>query len=734
MAHAPALSPDLIRQSVGLARTMSAAARNWTLYPPEHPTVVASVRRLQDALTASVSGAAFTFGVTPQTLLVVGVPLPDEPVIGEAARLLHDRDILQITFVGEVPLDAVHALLRVLTTPPDDLRAAGGPAHAWDVNGHASIAIEQIDYESLLEDRDDIDLDADRHDDIWRSIVNSIASGQAVFDEAQQQRLLEISGDVAQIGDLATAVAGPKCTIDGSPLITTQAATVLAVFRHLTGIVQVMEPERLPDVMRNIASASTSLNPHVVLQMMQSEEVSQDSPILERLTAAFDDDTVARLLATALARDGRASARLAQVFDTIAPDVERKQRVLTMTRTFLSELDFGKGGQFKAAWATMEGLLLNYDESPYVSTNYQAALAGADARAEMLADRNLPPELPEWIETLGQDNVRTLSVLLITDLLRIEEHADRAAEIARDVAALGEDLLMSGAFDDALLVIRTLKQTSGGTSSVAPAACRAAVVGLGGSAALREAASLIGDLDDASYKTFAECCRLIGPTAVQALQPALESEQDTTAYTRARELARGYGAPAVPHFTRLSEDSRWFVQRTAAELLGTTRSADAIPALQALLRRADARVLRAAVSALAGIDDPGASRAIQTVLRAAGGTARTAVIDALVAGRDPRVVPMLSKILADTDPFGPDHRTVLDTLDAVRQLADDRAVPAVVAVMIKKKFFAGKKADAFKGAAVDALRAIGGPKAQEALADAARTGDRRLKKAVAQRS
>ena len=52
--------------------------------------------------------------------------------------------------------------------------------------------------------------------------------------------------------------------------------------------------------------------------------------------------------------------------------------------------------------------------------------------------------------------------------------------------------------DDVRVVIETLKQTAESRSSVAPAACRAAVVSLGGSAALREAAGLIGDLDEAA--------------------------------------------------------------------------------------------------------------------------------------------------------------------------------------------------------------------------------------------
>ena len=155
-----------------------------------------------------------------------------------------------------------------------------------------------------------------------------------------------------------------------------------------------------------------------------------------------------------------------------------------------------------------------------------------------------------------------------------------------------------------------------------------------------------------------------------------------------------------------------------------------MPALQGLLRRSDARVLRQAVAALAGIDDPAAARAVQTILRAATGATRAAVVDALVAEKDPRVVPMLMRILDESDPFGDDHQTVLDTLGAVEQLADERAIPAVVATMRKKKLFTRRKARAFKIASVQALRAMATPKAKAALDDASRTGDRLLKRIV----
>src|SRR5262249_58035787 len=111
MAQASALSPDLIRLSVALARAIATAARSWSMYPPEHQIVEEAVRRFREAVTASASGAAVTFGVTPRTLLVAGLPLPGDSAVGDTARLLHDHDVLQLTFLGDIPAEALHALL-----------------------------------------------------------------------------------------------------------------------------------------------------------------------------------------------------------------------------------------------------------------------------------------------------------------------------------------------------------------------------------------------------------------------------------------------------------------------------------------------------------------------------------------------------------------------------------------------------------------------------------------------
>jgi HEAT repeat protein len=731
------LSPDLARTLQQLARALLAAVRNWTLYPPEHPTVATSVRRLCQAISTSSLGAVFTIGVTPETLLVEGAAAdPAQAGIAEAAALLHDRDLLRLTFVGQVTPDVVQALLRMLTLERDERRDQGGPARIWAATGHTSIALEQIDYEKVLAREEGDVPEAARRDDLWRSIVLAMADRQtAIFDERAQARLLAIAESPLDIAETATAAAAPLCAPDGSPMITSQAAVVIAAFRHLTSIVSVMAPERGPEVMGNLAAAARHLDPHVVIQMMQAEEDPADgAPVVSRLAAAFDDGAVAQLLATSLALEGKASDRLATIFSTIAPDPDRKRRVLTMTRNLLSESDFSRSadrGQFQMLLSSMEELLVAYDDRPFVSDQYHAGLEGAGARAEQMAAGELPAELADWIVSLGQDNVRSLSVTMLIDLFTLERDATRAAEIAGDLERLAEDLLLGGAYDETLRVTQTLgARTRQPPGTAGRDASLVALDTLGESLAMRETAALAGEVEAADWASIRAVFTAVGTACVEALKPILMVEEPTPGTVRAEEAILAFGRPAVSRLAPLVDDPRWFVKHNAARLLGHIGTADAVPLLQPLLRQADPRVVREAVTALRSIDDPAAARAVHTALRAATGEQRQAVIDALVAGQDARVVPILILILRESQPLGKDHEMVLDAIRALGATGHDDGIPALRTLAERRAWLGRKKLRAVKEQSVAAIERIGGPKAEAALRDAARTGDRMLRKIV----
>ena len=730
MPEVTRLSPELSRSVSAFARALVAAARSRALYPPEHPAVRSSVDRLRTALTAAAAGQPFSFGVTPDTLLIDGAPaLASEGPVQDAAAWLHERDVLRLTFAPDVPPAVLHTFLSLLAEDAAKLRDKGGPARAWAESGHHAIAVEQVDYARVLEDRE-VQHPARRKDDLWKSIVGAVLDRRKSLDQAIQRRMLEIAGDTAAIGELAREVIEPNHAADGSPMLTTQAAAVVAAYRHLAGIVDVMAPERRAEVMQNLASATASLDPRVVMEMLRGPEegAAADTGLKRGLADAFDDVKVAQLLATTLAIDGQASERLAEVFDTIAPDEPRKRRVLTLTRSLLNESSFGRSDQFQTLWSSMEELLLTYNERPFVSAQYQTGLDHIGERAGAMANAEIPDDLLALVDTLGQDNVRRLSVILLIDLLKLERDPARATDVARDAAALGEDLLLAGDYDSALSVVKALASEAANPASVASDGSRVALDTLALTPAFVEASELLGEMSDGEAQRFSEVCEQIGPAAIEALRRLLDVDALTTARRRATAIVRGFGARAVTRLAPLVSSTQWYAQRNVADLLGEIGSAEGVPLLQPLLRGTDPRVMRAAVRALSNIDDPSAARSVHTVLRAAAGEQRAAVVAALVAERDPRVVPVLVRILTESDPLGSDHQIVLETLGALARVGNDEAIPPVATLMRRRTWLARRKIRAVKRASLEALRGIGTAAAQQALTDAAANGDRMLRK------
>jgi hypothetical protein len=728
MAQRADSAADVTRLAVAFARAMTVGLRSWGFYPPEHPAVAMAVERLIATATEACVGGMMQLAVTPRALLLDGLPLDSTDLAAiECAELLHDRDILQLTLAAP-PNDAIiRAFLTVMSLDRETRRARGGPAAIWGAEDQTAILVEQIDYQEILER--ELDEGPSRRDATWKSIVRSIIMGQSTFTAAEQERLLEISRDVGAIGELCKDAKEPFSMPDGSPMLTTQAATVLAVYRHIAKTVTALEPERVQEVINTLALAAGNLDTSTALELLlQEEHADEGIPIVAALKQSFDDQQVALLLARALASPGHATSRLARVLDTIAPDDQRKKRVLTLARKLISERDFGSKRPIDDIRKSLDELLLQYDETTYVSKDYRESMDHAATRAADLAARGLPPEMDEWLATLGGDSVRRLSGQLLIDLLRNETVAGRMAETARDMAAFVEELLLAGAYAECVPVIDELTAATTRKPAIAPDACRRAIDGVGDSSAFAEAASTLGDQSADEFAAFEKLVRAIGPSTIPGLMTAYQREDGGTAADRATVLIGALGAPAIPAITAALEDKRWFAQRELAKALGRIGGAAAVPPLQSLLRRADLRVLQTAVAALSGISDPGAERALHMVLKATTGESRAAVINSLVGLKDARVVPMLTRILPETDPFSDEHPLLFETLTALSTMKDDRAVAPIAAVARKKKWSAWGRTKQTRKACLDALARIGTTKAKHAIADLASTGDFFLKR------
>ena len=124
---------------------------------------------------------------------------------------------------------------------------------------------------------------------------------------------------------------------------------------------------------------------------------------------------------------------------------------------------------------------------------------------------DVPADLVELLDTLGQDNVRRLSVRLLIDLLTLEKDPARAPEIARDVAALSEDLLLAGDYDSTLAVVTALQTQAADATAVAQPGepGRARQRGQHGRRSSRRP-ELLGEMAEAEAGIFADICARIG--------------------------------------------------------------------------------------------------------------------------------------------------------------------------------------------------------------------------------
>ena len=153
-APTQSLSPDVAARLAEFAKACKAATRIVSMYPPTHPAIQAALARIADASKQATYNGPFTITVLPDTLLVGGRGfLKPEQSVTELATLLHQQLIIEMTLLDRLDNDAWHAFLTLLAKSPEDARAVGGVAKAWEETGNKAIGLKEIDYAEVLRER-----------------------------------------------------------------------------------------------------------------------------------------------------------------------------------------------------------------------------------------------------------------------------------------------------------------------------------------------------------------------------------------------------------------------------------------------------------------------------------------------------------------------------------------------------------------------------------------------------
>ncbi|ABA88427.1 HEAT-like repeat-containing protein [Syntrophotalea carbinolica DSM 2380] len=119
-----------------------------TTYPPNHPLITSSIRKVLDRLRKLLEfREKISLAVARDSLMVEYALLDSQnPVFRKLAKILFDRDIASITFFKSADVEEILRFNETMSCKRDDLREMGGVSRAVEEAGIRNIVVQEINY------------------------------------------------------------------------------------------------------------------------------------------------------------------------------------------------------------------------------------------------------------------------------------------------------------------------------------------------------------------------------------------------------------------------------------------------------------------------------------------------------------------------------------------------------------------------------------------------------------
>ena len=719
----PLLDQDATNRLTDFARACKAAARAVSLYPSTHPAIRMSLGRLVDAASRITSKGSVTLGVVPNNLLMDGATSakPDQAV-RETAALLHDHMIGLITLHSSPDPDGWLPFLNILAKSFDEVRASGGIGRLWAATGQRHLELQEIDYADILRER------AGGQDSHWNDIIRACLNLDSPLDEETLRGLMEMCGDPERFSEFVLALEENGETNMGS-----KASAMLRMLRGVIDLVSRTDPTKIEPLLKNIAQGFGSVSPELLLELLSTEEGRADkaADLVLQVASRMTDATLGGFVAKGVIAEGGATTRLAQAFQALVPDNDRRPGLLEIAREQVAQSPLGQAEGFLDMWKNASDMLTSYSDEQFVSESYARELSGARTQAlevERVSD-DPPDRIGSWVTSVGAAEVRALDLRLLLDLLTIEADPERWKAVTIPVVSHIEDLLLVGDFEGAIQLTSILASEAAGDGERKPAAA-AAVTRLADGVMMTHVVTHLRSVEEAAVEQLQQLCTMVGPSIVKGLAEALANEKRAVARQRFTQILLSFGAAGKNAVEQLRGSANPAVRRTAIHLLREFGGSEALPDLTTLLDDTEPHVQREAVRAILSIGTEEAYAELQKALASGSTQTREVLTTALVAMRSERAIPLFEYIVRKLDRKGPLRSVYLRAVESLGALKAEHTVDLLKEALYAGEWWAPFRTAELRRTAATALRQIGTPEAQRVLQTAADSGPRGVRAAI----
>lgn len=722
------------------ARACKAAIRVVAMYPPTHPNIQAALDRMVAAGAAATERGPLTIAVRPDTLLVSGrlMPRPDAAV-DELAVLLHRHQVGELTLQAPLTPEGWHALLTLLATAPEDIRAEGGLHRAWQGVGGGPVDIREIDYAEVLKDRGATNEPRSDEDTSWDELIATCLAGDnsSTFDGRALASLLDIGRDPERLADFLARLQD-RARASGQT-VELQKTTLRRLLQRLADFVASEAPDEFDAVMDNVASGATCLSPELLMSLLSASPspaaAADGVDVPGELRARFGDDRLAAFVAENVIRDRGASSRLAEAFHALAPDEDVRRTAMMLAEERVSLSSLADDPQFHDLWSQSVGLLMSYSDQDYVPDEYGRELDRARARAvdiEAISD-DPPDRVAAWLATVADSDVRALDQQLLVDLLSVEDRAEAWTSVLDLALTRLDQLLMVGDLPLASDLVAAVTGVAASNRSPFASQALAAVEGLVEGPLVPRLMPVIRSVDEKDMPRVTMLCQVVGPGLIRPFIAALSTEESRLAVRRVKDLLVTFGSAARDPARALRDSSNPAVRRVAIEILRDLGGDDALGDLRDLLADADPHVQREALRAVLQIGTSDAYALLEEALAAGDDTMRQAVLHTLGSFSGERAVPLLGYLIEHSSWRGKAAEAAyIALLEALgRSGGDRRGVDLLKSVLYRGEWWAPFRTARIRSAAARALHATASPAGDTVLAEAIRDGSRGVRQAAA---
>src|SRR5688572_7819995 len=372
------LSPEVAARLTEFAKACKAATRIVSMYPPTHPAIQAALARISEASKQATYNGPFPITVLPETLVIGGRGMPKpEQSVNELAVLLHQQLIIEMTLMDRLDNDAWHAFLTLLAKSPEDARALGGVAKAWEQTGNKAIALKEIDYAEVLRERAGGGESAATWDRILTLLRDDKekekkdeGGGGGAGDGGSMQDMMALADSPEKLAQFAQKLqdagkAGGEDSIQ-------QRKSLLELMHGLANYAAERKPDELNSVLDKMAGAAAQMPADMLLTLITDPAPGGGArmDLAKEMQSRLTDEMISKFLVDNIVKDHGANARLATAFQTLVPDPGKQQEILNAAMQQAAEAFKDDPQQFEGIWQKSTEMLMHYSDAKYVSDSY----------------------------------------------------------------------------------------------------------------------------------------------------------------------------------------------------------------------------------------------------------------------------------------------------------------------------------------------------------------------------